>query len=293
MPFPEIIDNSMREAWVKCPQFFFRKYVQNWDHPVPSVHLHAGAAYAKGLEVLRREFYDRGATPQAALLAATRALISTYGDFETDTAKTLWNTVSALVFYFDTYPLATDYITPWRSGDESALEFTFAIPLPITHPETGNPLLYAGRFDMLANLRGALCIYDDKTTSQLGKQWANNWLLSSQMTGYIWAAQQYGFATNCFVIRGVSITAAGNHGTEEYIGYRQPWMIERWYEQLLDEIHAMLRAYETNRYPLNQSKSCAGFSGCEFLSVCTSPNPDRWLESNFARRAYNPLTIGA
>lgn len=290
--FPTVIDNSMREAYTKCPMFFFRKYMESWDAKRPSIHLHAGIAYAKGLEHMRRAYYDEHLPPDVALLRGVHALLDSYGDYDAgDHQKSAAGMVSALDYYASTYPLTTDYVQPHRSNGKSSLEFTFAIPLPINHPDTGEPIIYAGRFDMLALLRGELCVYDDKTATQLGSSWASHWELSSQMTGYVWAAQQFGYNTNRFLIRGVSITTAGNHGTQEYIGFRPPWMIDRWYAQLLDEVQDMLTAWERGAWKLNQSSGCSSYGSCEMLPVCTSPNPDIWLAANFTHREYNPLNM--
>lgn len=302
MKFPQVIDNSMREAFTACPTRFWRGYIQNLTMPQISVHLHAGAAYAKGLEVTRMSFYEQGKDELSALTDGANALILAYGDFvpPDKSPKTVDRMVGALEYFVSQFPLGSDYIKPYMARGKAALEFTFAIELPIMHPDTGEPLLYAGRFDMLGVMQEKqLVIYDDKTASQLGQSWAAKWKLASQFTGYSWAAQQYGFDTQAVVVRGVSILKT-QYGHAETISYRPQWMIDRWYKQLLREINSMIAMYkEMQTLPdnpaaawlVNQADSCASYGGCMFTDLCDKQNPEQWIEAQFITREYDPLWV--
>jgi hypothetical protein len=284
----------MREAYTACPMKFFKSYVQNLTLPAISVHLHAGASYAKGLEVMRQSFYEKGLDAETALVDGSRALLLSYGDFDCPptSPKTADRMVGALEYYTSEYPLATDYVKPFMAGGKAALEFTFALELPIKHPETGEPLIYAGRFDMLGVYQNdMLVVYDDKTASQLGQSWAAKWRLASQFTGYTWAAKQYGFDVQAVVVRGVSILKT-QYGTAEVISYRPQWMIDRWYEQLLREVKQMIADYESNQWMLSQSDACSSYGGCMYVDLCDKQNPDTWIETQFITRLYDPLNVG-
>lgn len=293
MTFPRVIDNSMRETFRACPTRFFRSYIQQLTLPSISVHLHAGAAYAKGLEIMRQAYYENGLPVDDAIAEGLKALTIAYGDFQCpdDSPKTAERMMGALVYYADTFPLATDYIKPFIAGDKAALEFTFAIELPIDHPDTGEPILYAGRFDMLALYNDMLVVYDDKTASQLGGGWAKKWRINSQFSGYTWAAKQYGFDVQAVVVRGVSILKTGyNHA--EVITYRPDWMLDRWYKQLLDEITQMIAMYKSSSFPLAMADACSSYGGCMFVDICDKQYPETWIETEFIHRPYDPLNVG-
>lgn len=54
--FPSVFDSSMLSAWKTCPSLFAHSYLQHWKPKGESVHLVAGKAFAKGLEVARTAF---------------------------------------------------------------------------------------------------------------------------------------------------------------------------------------------------------------------------------------------
>src|SRR2546426_553256 len=97
-----------------CPQRVFLEQVQHWKPKTQSVHLHAGKAFAHGLEVTRRSFYEQGRAEDDAIAAGTGALLEAYGGFECppDSAKSAARMAGALVYYFDAYPMETDQAQP-------------------------------------------------------------------------------------------------------------------------------------------------------------------------------------
>ena len=289
--FPEVIDNTMREAWTNCPRRFLHGFVHRIGPNPPSIHLHAGGAYAAGMEAMRKAFYDKGHSQEDALAIGTEALIQYYGDFEVPEGsnKSCARMVGALEYYTQCYPLATDFMKPHLlASGKHAIEFTFAVPLPILHPVTGNPILYTGRFDMLGERDGTLFVEDDKTTSQLGASWTAQWDLNSQFTGYCWAAKQFGFPVAGAIIRGTSILKNG-YGDAQAIIYRPDWIIERWYNQLLLDVVAMVEAWETVSYGYALGASCSSYSGCEYKRICLSQQLEPLLDIYYTQRIWNPL----
>jgi hypothetical protein len=90
-PFPLVIDNTLRSALVACPQKAFWEYFEHHKPIRQSVHLVAGAAWARGLEVAREAFYIRGASAASAQAEGLLAMIAAYGSFECppDSAKSI------------------------------------------------------------------------------------------------------------------------------------------------------------------------------------------------------------
>ena len=290
-PFPEVIDSSLIAAFRSCPQKAFREFIQHWKLREPSVHLHAGAAFAHGLEVGRTAFYVEGRSPAESVALGLQALIESYGDFECppESAKSLERTAGALEYYFSRYPLSEDKAIPMTlPSGKRGIEFSFLEPIDATHPETGNPLLYSGRMDMMVDYENLRLGEDDKTTSQLGASWPRQWDLRSQFTAYVWGAQRAGIKLDGFLVRGVSILKT-KYDTLEAITYRPAWMIDRWYEQLLRDVARMRQCWESGLWDFNLDHACAEYGGCPFKGVCQMQRPEVLLQQQFERRRWDPV----
>lgn len=293
-PFPRVIDSSMRSEFVSCPTAFRRRYLEGYQKAGKSIHLHFGGAYADGLALYRKAFYQDNDTMDKALQKGVKQIVDSWGPFEAppDSTKTLDRCIEALEAYTAQYPPATDHIQPYKDQEGAcALEFTGAIPLPIRHPETGEPLLYSGRFDMLGEMAGGLYVVDDKTTTQLGAAWSNNWRLRAQFTGYCWLARAYGYPVEGAVVRGISILKK-SFGHAEVILSRPQFMLDQWHEQLIRDIKRMIHSWSTGLWDMALDRACADYGGCPYLESCGSPDPYRWLDSpDFDRIDYDPLAV--
>jgi hypothetical protein len=290
-PFPTVIDSTILGTFRSCPQKAFREYVQHYKPKNESVHLVAGGAYAKGLEMARKAFYGKGQSAEEAEAIGLSALLHAYGNFECppDSGKSAERTAGALEFYLSRYPFETDQAVPIQlPSGEKAIEFSFAEPLEIKHPESGDPILYCGRMDAIVNYAGGIFGLDDKTTSQLGASWPRQWDLRSQFTGYTWGAQKAGLHMNGFLVRGVSILKT-KYDTMEALTYRPQWQIERWYEQTHRDIKAMIQCWESGYWDYKLDNPCLDYGGCLFRQVCLSKDPEPWLEGGFEKRIWNPV----
>lgn len=301
--FPPVLDNTMRSAFVACPQSFYQAHILKRAPAGGSVHLVAGAAYAKGLEVVRKLVWGKDKLPlDDALVEAFPAVIAEYGNFpcpEHSLHKSVDRVLQGLVAYFDRYPPASDHIEPYilKSG-EPAVEFTFCFPLGIKHPDTGEPLQYAGRFDMVGVYNDLLWVVDDKTATQLGASWDAQWKLKAQLTGYTAAARNFGLPAEGAIVRGTSFLKSGAYGFSQPIMYRPQWMIERWWVQLHRDIARMIACWqdkdEENPYgywDYNLNDTCSAFGGCAFENLCLAANPDEWAKTGFEFRDWNPLDL--
>jgi hypothetical protein len=293
-PFPQVIDSSIVASLRSCGRKAELETLLDWKPKVPSVHLHAGAAFAKGLEVGREAYYLDGKEEKDAVAIGLKALFEAYGDFEcpADSAKSLERMCGAYEYYFDQYPMSTDKAVPITlPSGKRGIEFSFAEPIDIRHPETGNPIIYCGRMDMIADYAGGIYGEDDKTTSQLGATWSKQWDLRSQFTGYTWGAGKAGFPLNGFLVRGVSILKT-KYDTQQAITYRPQWQIDRWYDQLLRDVEHFIHQWKSGKYDYNLDHACNEYGGCPFRQVCLSEpsKQSNWLETGFEKRHWDPLT---
>ena len=246
IPFPDVLDSSIMAAYKGCRHKGYLEYLLHYKPITQNIHLHAGAAYAKGLEVARKAYYEQGMPEGDAYALGVGALIEAYGMFDCppDSAKSLERMAGALEFYTERYPFSSDHAVPHTlPSGKKAIEFSFAEPIDIRHPVTGDPLIYCGRMDMIADYAGGVYGEDDKTTTQLGASWPKQWDLRSQFTGYCWGAGKAGIPLSGFFVRGVSILKT-KYDTLEAITYRHPWMIEEWYEALLTDVREMIVNWE-------------------------------------------------
>lgn len=290
-PFPMAIDSTILGTFRSCPQKAFRQYIEHWKPQSESVHLVAGGAFADGIEAARRAYYEQGKNAEDSVAEGLQRLITKYGDFECppESGKSLERTAGALEFYFNSYPLGHDGATPLTFPDgRRGIEFSFAQPLPINHPVSGDPLLYTGRSDMIAEFAGGVYIYDEKTTSQLGASWSKQWEMRSQFTGYCWAAKQFGIDAAGVIIRGVSILKT-KYDTQQAITYRTPYEVDRWVDQTCRDIERMIVAWKQGHWDYNLDHACAEYGGCSLVPVCKSSSPEDWLGMYFQKRVWDPL----
>lgn len=291
--FPAVVDSTIIATWRSCHQKAFRQYIQHYKPKGESIHLHAGGAFARGLEVARRSFYEAGRNEEASIQNGILALVQEYGSFECPegSSKSLERMIGALDYYFSVWPLGDQSGAKphhFPSG-KFGIEFSFAQPLPYTHPQSGDPIIYAGRSDMICDFAGGIYIEDDKTASQLGASWSKQWDLRSQFTGYSWAAAQAGLPVNGVLVRGVSILKT-KYDHAEAITYRPQWQIDRWLKQVLLDLAAMQRAWESEYWDYSLDHACDEYGGCTFKQICTSNDPETWLPMYFERRKWDPLS---
>lgn len=293
--FPEYIDSTMRASFVSCPRKFFNEYILNRRSLGNSIHLNAGKAFAAGCETARLAYWGQGLGPEESLFQGQKAIIATYRDADrfANETKSLENILGALDAYFSHWGWSGDHYQPYRRiNGEPALEFSFGIPIEGTlHPVTGQSIIYCGRFDWIAVHQdtGDLYAVDEKTTSQLGATWPNQWKHRAQLTGYVWAGRQYGIDLRGALVRGISILKNG-YGHAESLQLRSDLYIERWLNQLRHDIKRMIRCWEEGYFDYNFSDSCtAFFTPCAYTDVCMSGRPDEFIRANFEHYKWNPL----
>lgn len=289
--FPDIIDSSMLATFKACPEKFRKEYCEHWKAKEISVHLLAGASFARGLEVTRRAFYEQGMLAEDAIATGLAALLKAYGDFPcpADSAKSAERMAGAFEFYWTNYGLNnTDAYPVLLPGGKRGIEFSFAHPLPISNPATGQPLIYCGRMDAVIDYGGNRLICDEKTTTSLGPTWSRQWDLRSQFLGYSWGCREAGVKVDGAVIRGVSILKT-KYETQQAVVIHSDWQIARWYAELLEWIEEIIRCWKTGRWKHAFDRACSDFGGCSFRTACLSLDESPWLETYFERRIWNPL----
>lgn len=298
--FPAIIDSTMRADFVSCPRKFYIAHMRGLRGVDSNVHLHFGGAFARGLECTRKAFWSP-VSPcfrdvHRSMAEGVKGLLIAWGNFRLPSNvggqaknKTLEGCLDAFLSFFEKYPLESDPIVPLMVGDKPAVEFSFAIPIPyVHHPETGGPILYAGRFDMLARYgSNSIFVDDEKTTTALGASWLARWKLAAQFTGYVWASNEYGYPAAGALVRGLSILQK-DIGHAFVIEQRHGFQVDRFKRQLASDIDRMIQCWNKDYWDYAFDKACSEFGGCPYQPPCLAPNEEDWLK-NYGYAPWDPL----
>jgi hypothetical protein len=223
-----------------------------------------------------------------------------------NTKKPFHRIAELFVKYFDRFGKESDPIKPAIINGQLMIERSFTLELDLKNPDTGEPILYHGRYDMLADFNGGLFVYDDKTCSQLGKTWADKWDTRSQFTGYCYGAKANGYPVIGAIVRG-GCFYVNKVDYAESITYRKQWELEKWWEDLHHTTHNMIQWYgqmrevadklDKNTSPVYLGRvvpstgffneACQAYAGCEYLRLCKSQFPQRWL-NEYAVSIWDP-----
>lgn len=293
--FPRYIDSTMRKDLAACDRKFFYAWMMRLKPIGRNPHLHFGACFAKGLELSRKAFYGEKKSPLEAFAIGAKGIIKEWGDYEppsygSGANKTLLTCLTAFHSYYQEYPMGQDVVTPYMTPAGPAVEFNFALPIPGTkHPQTGEPIIYTGRFDQIGTYQDSLFVVDEKTSGYLGDAWRKQWDMASQITGYIWACKSYKIPVAGAIIRGIAILKY-DHSHIQHIVQRENWMIDRWLEQLRRDIDRAINSWETGYWDFNLDDACNSYSGCNFLPLCTSKNIEKLIPVEYEHNSWNPLS---
>lgn len=171
-------------------------------------------------------------------------------------------------------------------------------------------IAWSGRIDAIARCNGAVRVVDHKTTSIMGDQFMQDFQISNQVLGYVWASRQLwpdldisAFCLNAIHFKKPTgsgpITAPGPRGgpsalnfVRGYYEYSQT-RIDEWETNCLaivsDFIHCLVR----DQHP-RHSKWCFGKYGkCQYHDVCVQDDPrvrENMIKSDmFKTVTWNPV----
>ena len=287
--FPAVLDSTIVKAWKSCPRRTLYEHFCGLREggDMASVDLVAGGAMAKGLETARKAFYFEGMTAINAIDEGQIALGMAYGSDRPAEKKNLPRVRAAFQHYFDKWPLDRTFgIVPIPDG----VEKSFALPIgDFKHPDTGEALLYAGRIDMLGELKAEASIFgyddvpagefygvDEKTTGSINSLFYSRYDLDFQMLGYLYSYRKMGIPLKGIQVRGIGLT--NKKDIDVTTDYKETFVnppdevINDWYDELLLTVDYMLWVYkkgDESAYSQAFGNSCNDFGrSCAFKPVC-------------------------
>ena len=293
--FPDVIDNTMLTAWRRCPQYFFRRYIQGLQPKEGiSIDLHFGQCVAAGMQKARECYYLYGDVEDAksyGIATARERWDSQKPDGERS-GKTERGLISALGHMWNVWPLEAYKPAPGLAG--AGIEFAFEISVPVTHPEDPyQQLKFGGRCDFVCqDSDGDIVIIDEKTSGNLSDAWMTQWAIDPQVTGYVWALQQILPHANVSAqVHGISVYGLKRSGEirVNHVNanvFRTKYQIDVWYNQMLRDLVDMRTqwyhwtAYEKDSaWSYHLGNACTAYGRpCEFMGLCNSSNPKRLLD---------------
>lgn len=291
---PQYVDSTMLVTAKACLYKYYQEYVCRRSPSARSPDLHAGGAVAEFFETFRKSYYGEKLSKKDSIEKAARAFLYFWGDYEPHDkkgqphVKSIANTFGACLDYLSAYPPETDIIQPYYKEDgEPTVEFTFAHPLPIMHPVTGEPILYCGRYDLLGEMGGIGWVEDEKTTKSFFQNWSEQWHLRTQFLGYTWATRELGWKVQGAVVRGIAIQKSQYKHQQAIIPFTDE-KVWRWHKQMLRDVQRIVDAWNEGYWDQDFGEACSAWGGCQFHDVCSSDNPDVWY-ADFHERLWNPL----
>lgn len=288
--FPAWFDSSAIKEFRSCEMRDFYGKKEGLISAAPNIHFISGGAFAKGLEVARRQFYLQGKSSEDSIACGLEALWQYYGkpDIPDELNPKPWDLMStALVGYFDKYKLGEDFVKPFMVEGALTVEFSFSCPLPINHPTTGLPLLYCGRFDAIGDYRGALFICDEKTSGRFSYT-NDKWDMRGQFLGYTWGAEEHGLKIAGTIVREVAVRSSGDVDFKEDMIFHAPWEIKRWERETVRTIQRMIEVWRTDSWSYDFGDSC---ERCSYHRLCKSEDWKTFVNPYYKKSTWNPLSL--
>jgi PD-(D/E)XK nuclease superfamily protein len=287
--------DSTSLGWFKeCPRKYYYHMIEGFVGRGESIHLEYGILYHEALEHYERLRAKGDSHDQAVEQVVKSTLQNTWRDgkpwrnardLQMDDKASLKNReylIRTIVWYLDKFKDDPAQTVIGPDGPMVELHFQFDI---------GRGYHLCGYLDRIVEFQGEKFVMDRKTTtSTLGSYYFEQYDPDNQMTLYT-VASQVAFKT---AVKGVIIDAAqiavGFSRFVRSFVFKTTDQLDEWMQDLYHYLNLARQCAQEEYWPMND-KSCHKYGGCPFREICNkSPSVrDRFLESNFVRREWNPL----
>lgn len=294
--------DSTSLGWLKeCPRKYQYHMIEGWVGRGESVHLKYGILYHEALEAyerMRQDWDHNKAVIETVRLVLQRTWM---GDKPWRPAKDLppedkaslksrENLVRSVVWYLDKFkndPARTK-VHPVTGKPMVELHFQFEIGAGY---DLSHPYSLCGYLDRIVSFQDQDFVMDRKTTtSTLGSYYYEQYDPDNQMSLYTIAAQvAFKNPVKGVIVDAAQIAVGFTRFGRSFV-LKAPDQIDEWMKDLKIWLRQAAAFAEMGYWPQND-KSCHKYGGCPFRDIC-SKSPvvrDKFLESNFERREWNPL----
>lgn len=292
---PPAFDNSILSTHQRCPRRAFYEYYLDRAVTAKNWPIQFGSAYHKFREVLDEVYLqnvtrgDKSLSDVAddAFSLAWTAALSVEGGFEDPPDEHRKSYLHAERLQETCEQAFARWKQEKRDGSVEVLhpEQAFELELP-------NGELYTGRMDQIIRWNGDLWVRDFKTTTRMGRTYADNFEPNNQFTGYVWAAQQLSGQN----VDGAWVEVAYNtkrKGPEfhDFLTTRGPQAIREWLEETQYEIEEARRHEQDGIFP-KRTTACNDYGGCPFREACNMGSwraRENWLEQRTVYSHWDPM----
>lgn len=329
-----VIDNTAAEKIMMCPTMaMYYLYFRREGHARNAALVFGGAVH-EGMEVIlhgpgeikvQDGSWTKIANPNTEEEFTKRiANAITYfwsnNPAPPDEYRTVNNAIEVLRHYRNRASLPDYQWSILRDNNGPLIERAFELPLGVLEvnteiqlPEWSTPrfirkihVAWAGRIDIVATSNGLNRIGDHKTTSIAGDNFVQDFILSSQTQGYVWAGQQLwpeldiqGFVLNAIFLKkpaaGVGIANVGPRGGKPALDFFRayyeysPQRLNEWADNALTVVEDFVHCLVRKRFPMYTKQCFNKYGKCPYHDVCTIDDPEtrvRILMSD----AFKPVT---
>lgn len=297
--FPIILSNTDMSLWSQCPLKWYRERCQSLRKAsLRNINLEAGGAFAKGMELTRKAYYEQKLPAQEAIEVGYNSILEQMHQpgVPEDTLKSPERMALALREYFKEFPLENEEVIPSSLEDGShAIEHKMTVELPLLHPELDVPLIFKGKLDMLATSMGRTYIVDEKTTKAIAYNQGDLLQTQGQFIGYAWLARKLGITILGVKVRKVAIQIKEIKIKEFEIPITD-YMIDLWESAMLQKVGEMIGHYQATKrgVPFNVaftpdfSNGCTAYhSVCPYTAGCTSKYGENFLAAEFEQLVWD------
>lgn len=293
-------DNSAKELFEECARAAQYYSVDRREGAGESAPLFRGHAIHHALAI-RRNWHLQGA-PQSKWEPEQLAyILNTYADkdFGPDEWRTAEHAVNTIVEYNKTWPIDSEPFQVIPGSVEQPFKLLLGEATLDSEITSHMGTFYVNKVQIYwTGIQDARIVYgsplvlDSKTTSILGEQFWDNFVLDSQMLSYVWASGKLGHPVEGYfvdAIAGRKPTKSGKaHEYQRQRFFTDQSQIDEWerdtFTLITDFLEHLCRGY----FP-KSPKWCFGKYGrCQYWKVCTQPVTHRKgiLDSDL----YQPVT---
>lgn len=294
--------DSTSLGWLKdCPRKYQLHMIEGWIGKGESVHLEFGIIYHNALEQFDRLRHAGMSHDEAVIQVVRLVLTQTWKDGrpwraskdlnpeDKTSLKCREHLVRTVVWYLDKFrndPAQTMISSTNRPMVELHFQFELNFGIRLSHQYN-----LCGYLDRVVLFQDMPFVMDRKTTTTtLGSYYFEQYEPDNQMSLYT-VASQVAFKTP---VKGVIVDAAqiavGFSRFVRSFVMKTPDQIDEWMKDLKIWLR-QAELYASQGYWPQNDKSCHKYGGCTFRDICSkSPSVrNKFLESSFERRAWNPL----
>lgn len=300
--FPKTLSSIDLELYGNCPLRWFRERCQYYRVSSFNINLSAGDAFAKGLDIVRKSYYNNRLPEREAIekgkyyaIDLLQEAIDGIDDYQVDGYKTPARIGAAIEKLFEEYPLDGSTFTPsFVNEREVASEVTLEMELPYKNPDTERYLTYKGRLDFLGYENDRLVVVDDKLSDRSIKP--ELFLTDGKSLGYaLLVKDKYGVLPYKVVINR-AIILKNETRIEPIIINITPNLFNAYCLSFQDKIDNMIKCYNnykdnpdvpnyTHFQPTFSGGCTAYFRPCPYVVGCTLG--DEYLSSTKAQLIFD------